>query len=438
MALKTALEAGAQKARISFNKSSMDLVTTLDGEIDNITSCLDRLMDITLFVDGKFGSFSTNRLSENALKNFIIRAVDTVRILAPDSARDLPDRERQIQGNLNGNELALYDSNYEKLNTSRRRKLALNAAIWPLKGKGWKLISEEGEYSDSLDYSYVIDSGGLEALHSETRFSYEAEVTVEDSKGCKYSGYWWDSAPFLAELKFEGIGEKALEMALGRIGAKSVKSGKYNLVVDSEVSSKLFSPVLASLSGYSIQQSNSFLMDSVGKKVFSEGLSVIDCPHIKGQNGSRLFDSEGVATREHAIIQNGVVKEFFLNTYTANKLCLSPTQEEAIRPKLMPYVKGVELSQALNKEELMRLCGSGILVNYFNGGNSNTATGDFSYGIEGFLFEDGKIVKPVSGMLVTGNFLTLWSNLLAAGGDARPCREKLIPSLAFKDVDFSG
>mgnify|MGYP000002517437 FL=1 len=85
----------------------------------------------------------------------------------------------------------------------------------------------------------------------------------------------------------------------------------------------------------------------------------------------------------------------------------------------------------------MRIVGEGILVTGFNGGNSNSATGDFSFGVEGFLFKDGKIVHPVREMLITGNLLTLWNNLLAAGNDARFCKSKLIPTLAFGNVDFS-
>ena len=92
----------------------------------------------------------------------------------------------------------------------------------------------------------------------------------------------------------------------------------------------------------------------------------------------------------------------------------------------------------MSRQDLMDLCGSGILVTDFNGGNSNTATGDFSYGIEGFLFENGKIVKPVSEMLVTGNFKQLWQGLLGIADDARSCMSKLIPTLAFSNVDFNG
>ena len=85
----------------------------------------------------------------------------------------------------------------------------------------------------------------------------------------------------------------------------------------------------------------------------------------------------------------------------------------------------------------MKMVGEGILVTGFNGGNSNSATGDFSFGVEGFLFKDGKIVHPVREMLITGNLITLWNNLMAAGDDARPCKSKLIPTLAFGKVYFS-
>ena len=89
-----------------------------------------------------------------------IRAVDTVACWPP-TMQETSRPRRQIQGSLNGRELGLYDNYYEKICADERRDLALNAAVWPSKGKAWKLISEEGEYSDSLDFSYVIDSGGL-------------------------------------------------------------------------------------------------------------------------------------------------------------------------------------------------------------------------------------------------------------------------------------
>ena len=126
-----------------------------------------------------------------------------------------------------------------------------------------------------------------------------------------------------------------------------------------------------------------------------------------------------------------MVKTYFLNTYIAAKMQANPTIEDATRVKLLP------VGGSKTREQLMDQVGDGILVTGFNGGNSNPATGNFSYGIEGFLFRNGHPVHPVREMLITGNFLRLWGNLIATADDARPCLSKLIPTLAFRDVDVS-
>lgn len=192
------------------------------------------------------------------------------------------------------------------------------------------------------------------------------------------------------------------------------------------------SPLLGALNGYSIQQHNSFLDGSLGQQKLPEGLSIIDMPHILGQSGSRLFDSEGVATRQAPIVERGVIRQYALNTYMAGKMGLAPTIEDFSRPKVLPWPQA-----GMSREDVIRMCGDGVLVTGFNGGNSNPVTGDFSYAIEGFAFKDGCLVHPIREMVLTGNFLTAWSRLLACGDDARPCMGKLIPTLAFAEMDIS-
>ena len=131
------------------------------------------------------------------------------------------------------------------------------------------------------------------------------------------------------------------------------------------------------------------------------------------------------------IIEKGVVKTYFLNTYISRKMGLEPTVEDATRVKVLPT------GGCKTQEDVLEKVKDGILVTGFNGGNSNPATGNFSYGIEGFLIKGGKKVHPVREMLITGNFLDLWNKLLVAAEDARPCLSKLIPTLAFADIDFS-
>lgn len=425
--LDMARQAGAEKARATLCRSEEDLVATLNGEVDRVTHCVDSSLSFALFADGRFGSFSTNKLDQASLRDFLESSVKTVRTISKDECRDLPDPRRCCSKAITGDELGLTDCRRESMTPEERIRMALDASVYR---DG--ILSEEGEYSDSIYKTVVMDTDGVLCLHSETSFDYGVEITIEED-GEKYSGYWWDSASHLDALDARSCGEKALARSRAQVGSDAVPGGRYNMVVDSEVASKMVSPVLRALNAFSIQQNNSFLVDSLGKRPFPEGLTIMDLPHIKGQTCSKLFDSEGVATAETPIIRSGEVCEYFVNTYMSRKLGIAPTVEEATRPKVLPWPES-----GLGRSEILKICGNGILVTDFNGGNSNPVTGDFSYGIEGFLFENGKVSRPVSGMLVTGNFLSLWKKLIAAGDDARDCMSKLIPTLAFADVDFRG
>lgn len=425
--LAYAQEQGAQKVRITLSKTLMNLIGLLNGEVDKTAHALDRSLQIQLFVDGRFGSFSSNRLEEKGLEEFIREAIGTVKMLEADTCRNLPAPERLAKDALTGRELDLYDDTYDSLSAEQRREMALQSTAWPQPG----LISEEGEYSDSVFDSLTLDSQGLYARHTETSFEIGYESTVEDAEGNHLSSYWWDAAPRLKDLKLDGCAQKAFRRATAQIGPQSIPSGKYNLIVDSECASKLLTPVLNALGGHCLQQKNSFLVGSLGRQVFPECLTILDAPRTKGDTGCRLFDSEGVATKEMPVIEKGVVKTYFLNTYISAKMGLEPTIEDITRAKVLP------VGNCKTQEDVLQKMQDGILVTGFNGGNSNPATGNFSYGIEGFFIRNGKIVHPVREMLITGNFLTLWNSLAVAAQDARPCLSKLIPTLAFRNVDFS-
>ena len=432
--MEFALENGAQKVRVTLNKSLMELFGMLNGELDKVTHALDRSLQVSLFVDGRFGSFSSNRLEEEGLKAFLLGAIDTVRTLEPDAARDLPDPSRTVNDALTGKELDLYDPAYEGLTSERRREMAVGTSLWSRKAeleKGFTLISEEGEYSDSLFDSVVMDSNGLFARHTETSFEIGYEVTVEDPEGNRYASYWWDASPRLDAVlpSLASCSETAVRRAAAQIGPEDHPGGKCNIVVDSECASKFLTPVLSALGGYAVQQKNSFLLDKVGERVFPECLTVLDCPRNQGESGARLYDSEGVATQEFPIIDKGVVTRYFVNTYIAGKTGMAPTIEDATRPKVVPF------GGCKTREDLLRKVGSGILITGFNGGNSNPSTGNFSYGIEGFAFENGRLTHPVREMLVTGNFIDLWNHIIATADDARLCMSKIIPTLAFSNID---
>lgn len=433
---------GADSARVNLNKSSIDGCNMLNGELDKVTHAADRSVYLYLYVDGKYGTFSTNMLEKDKLEDFILKAIDMVKMLGEDACRKLPDPSRTEKNAKTGRELNLYDEAIEHTDSDSRLAKAEAMSIW--KGfnatKEYSLISEECEYSESYDDSITIDSQGFEGRHTESTFSFFAEVTIQDKEGNRYSGYWWDTSFRNSDADPSACSRKALERAVAQIGPQPRRSGHTRMVVDSSVASRLVAPVLNALNGSALQQKMSFLDGTLGQKVFSEGMTLMDLPRTAGRNGSRMYDSEGVSTKDAPVIKDGVVCQYFINTYNAAKMGIEPTVEDASRPCLMPYMKGKELAAeeiSVSLKDILQYCKNGILVTGFNGGNTNPVTGDFSFGIEGFAFSKGKITHPVREMLITGNLKDLWNSLIAAGTDARPSSRWQIPTIAFENVSFS-
>lgn len=299
------------------------------------------------------------------------------------------------------------------------------------------IVSEECEYSDSIDDNYTIDSNGFEGRHIETSFACCSEITIEDDNNDKYTGYWWDASTSFGRLQTDGCSRKALEKAAAQIAPRKRRGGKFNMIVDRSVSSRLIAPVISALNASAIQQDMSFLKGCLGRQVFSEKLELYDRATSFGKPGSRLYDTEGVATCDRRIIGAGVVEEYFTNTYMAAKTGMKPTVEGISRPVLTSSDNLQNRIKKITLHDLMRRCRNGILVTGFNGGNCNPVTGDFSYGIEGFAFKDGKISHPVKEMVITGTMTDLWCNFMGAADDARECTRWQIPGIAFRNVRFN-
>lgn len=599
--VQMALDAGASAVMVSLDKAKTEIYALLDGEIDNIRQTGDRSLTFNIYADGKYGTFSTNRFEEESLRDFLCKAVETVRMLVADPFRGLPDKKDLATDAVNGDEMGLCWYGYDSVSRDEKLEMARRVSVFgefsvPSSDRNWRVVSEEVEYNNTLSDTYLTSSDGCRCRQTETSFEVSSQVTVEDNDGNKYTGLWWDYDVSPEKVLSSECGRKAVEMAVMQIAPVNADKGKYTMVVSRLVSGRLLQPVLNALSSLSVYQKSSFLVDALGKQVFSKGLNVMDMPLEKGKSGAILFETDGRACRNREIISDGVVKENFTSIYMSRKLGIPPTSSCPNRPVLQPFVseellggergdghcdvsgagfdgsglggdcgevsgagrgavsggergvergavnggerggelgemsgsglcgdcgevsgdvfgavsggrgvergevsgsglggdcgdvsagergavsgdgRGVELGAvnggergvelgvvngggrgaelgAVNgaerglkadpfvneiaERDILDLCGSGILVTDFNGGNCNSATGDFSYGVSGFLFENGKITSPIDSMLITGNMTDLWSNLLAAGSDPIPGMSRQVPTLAFRDVTFN-
>lgn len=431
-ALQTALDCGASQASALYDRAEMSETKARGGEIDSVFSSRSASLCIQLFVEGRFGSFTTNRLSDDDLVRFIRTAASDVRFLAPDPYRRLPDPSLCFMGPVP--DLGQYDPSFGSTDSDSRRKTALDCAL-EVFGES-DLVSVETEYDDEDDVMTLADTNGFLKTVRTTRFTLSAECSVTGEGDIKPEGFRYDGAMFLKDLDVNGISSEALRRARAKRGASKLPSGKYTALIENTCSSKLVAPVAAALQGGALYRKNSFLEGKYGEKVFSENFTLVDDPLTPGFYGSSPFDCEGVATRRRTVIDCGVVRDFFLDTYYAAKIGMPQTVSSPSVLRIGSF--GLPQGAAGDIDSMLSAAGCGILVTGFNGGNCDGTTGEFSYGVEGFFFEDGKIMHPVSGMNITGNLLSLWSGLTAAGSDARRCSKWQIPSLTFDQVDFNG
>ena len=426
-AMEFALKNGCQSSRVTLYNGSSSSFEIRDMKIDRLQQASENSMVIHLFVDGRYGSYSTNRLDKKELEKFIKDGIVATRFLAEDTARTLPDASLYYKGG--SPDLQLIDPKFDSVQPDDKVALAMSICD-EIMGKDNRIISANSSYSDEKDFKYMIASNGFEGEASGSSFSLSASLSIKGEGDARPESYWFDSALYYDTLIKDGIGTKAIERVLRKLGQKKIASGKYQMVVDNMNSSRLLSPVIDAMYGSSIQQKNSFLLDKIDQKVLGDKMTLTDEPHLPKSPGARYFDGEGIATRRMPVFDKGVLKTYFIDTYSANKMGIKSTISS-------PSIFTMEMG---NKDTDALIAGvdKGILVTGFNGGNSNSTTGDFSYGVEGFLIENGKLTQPISEMNATGNMLTLWSNLNEVGNDPRSFSSWRIPSLLFDEVDFSG
>lgn len=433
-ALELIKKYGAQQARVSLNIGSQSSFAYLDNELDKLQNSNDRSLYLQIFVDGRYGAYSTNRLEIKELELFIKEIISITKLLSQDQYRSLPPTHLYYKGK--DKDLGQFDPYILNMDPLLKKEIAYNTQS-EIYSKNKKILSVSSEFSEYLDYQYMIDTNGFEGDSLQSNFTISAECSVKGRGNSRPEGWWYESAMIYNTLVKENIGKIALERALGKLGAKKVKSAKMNMIVDRSCSSRLISPIFSALNGGNIQQKNSFLIDKLGEKVFPNILTITDTPLEFGMQGARYFDGEGIATKERNIIENGIVNTYFINTYNANKLNCPATIESISVPNITSNNIPMEYSN-FSATDMITILEKGIYVTGFNGGNCNIGTGDFSYGIEGFYFEGGQILFPIKELNISGNIVSLWNELAFAGNDARKCARWQIPSLSFFNVNFTG
>ncbi|MDR2886742.1 MAG: TldD/PmbA family protein [Bacteroidales bacterium] len=426
LVMRHAIKCGADEVAVTIGESSRSDIEIREQKIDRLLESISSGLALTLYVKKKYSSHTTNHLKKAELLKFVERAVAATGYLAEDEFRYLPAPERYYRGG--GEDLKLMDETIALLEPDVKIDLA-RLAESEIYGTDERIVSITSNYVDGISSEVLVTSNGFSG---ETKGSYAgitASVSVKGGTG-RPQDYWAEYSTHFDGLVKTGIGRKALDRTLQKLNPRKIASGKYPMLVDNMAAGSIVTPFITALYGSAIYQKSSFLAGCAGTRVASEKLSITDSPLIPKDFGSRHFDAEGINAVMRQIVEDGVLKNYFIGTYYGRKLNIEPT---TINPSNLVFKTGNS-----DLESIIKSITKGVLVTGFNGGNCNGSTGDFSYGIEGFLILNGAIAHPVNEMNISGNMKEFWNTLVETGSDPYMFGGNHTPSMLFDNTGFSG
>ncbi|MEL6349028.1 MAG: metallopeptidase TldD-related protein, partial [Myxococcota bacterium] len=348
----------------------------------------------------------------------------------PDARRRLPPREEMGAADVRA--LDLDDMGWPPDSAAERR-----AKVAALEARCREVAADAPVRSLSVNWwdgridSGMVTSNGFSSRWQRTSMGYGGSITLEEPGGRLPEGYQYCAARHSEDLmSFDDVATALLEQGTRRMKSTAAPSGRYAMLLDKQVVGQLMRVLIGPLGGTAVYEGRSCLKDKLGARIAPEGFSIIDDPLIPRALGSRPYTGDGFPSMQRAVLEDGVLRTFFISLYNARRLGVAPTTGGASNLVIAPGDQ--------SPEALMKAAGRVIRVEGFLGGNTSEITGDFSFGVNGTLFENGEPVQAVSEMNISGNLFELMERWQAAADDVWTYSAWRSPSLLFDDIQFSG
>ncbi|MCB9707021.1 MAG: TldD/PmbA family protein [Myxococcales bacterium] len=426
-AVEIATKAGANDAWASVSRDRSVSHGFRDGKLEKVSESTSRGLGISIYVDGRYSSHSTTDLRADRLRSFIEEAVALTKALQPDPFRKIPEPEL-FEGRPT---LDLQRLDPALAGVTAEKRLEWCGELDEHAHGDERVISAESGVFSGESAGASVSSNGFSGEWEGGYIGMSASATVREDADKRPEGSYFVYDRFVDGLPKAGaVADEALARALARLGSTKGPTGKATMVVDAQAAVSLLARLMGPASAASIQQGRSFWAGKLGERLFGEKLTITDDPLIPRGLASRHFDGEGISAKAMPLIDRGVIRNYYVDTYYGRKLGMAPTSGS-------PSNRVVSLGKR-SLAELLKAAGKGIYVTSWLGGNADPTTGDFSLGLRGHLIEKGKIGAPVGEMNVTGNLAELFGHLTMLGNDPYPYSSIRAPSLVFEGVNFSG
>src|SRR5450759_209863 len=421
--LDYAKQRGASAASADVSVGFGQSVTVRPGEVETIEYNRDKGLSVTVYLGQQRGNASTSDFSPQAVRDTVDAALSIARYTAKDDCSGLPDEDMLAR---DCPDMDLYhpwdlpvDAAIEL--AKQCEQAALDADKRISNSEGATVNLHEAQFITANSLGFI---GGFPT----SRHSLSCAVIAGEDDAMERD-YWYAVARDAKDMMdAQQVGRIAAERTVRRLNARQIDTMQVPVLFEAPIASGLLGSFVGAVSGGSLYRKSSFLLDQMDQQIFAPHINISDVPDIRKGLASSPFDDEGVRTQRRVIVENGVLRGYFLGSYSARKLGMRTTGNAGGSHNLILQ------SGELDFAGLLKQMGRGLLVTELLGQGVNAVTGDYSRGAAGFWVEHGEIQYPVQEITIAGNLKDMFRNIVAVGNDvlvqgSRQCGSILVEGM---------
>jgi PmbA protein len=390
------------------------------GEPELVEEAGTRSAGLRVIQDRRVASTSTSDLTERGIDRFVSDAIDLVGLsqedpfAGPADPKLLCDPKQQP-------DLDLYDPAGGAVDAGRAIAMAREGEAAAL-GFDPRITNSEGAtFGRNAGGVAIVLSSGFRATYKGSYQSLYVVPVAADEGGKNRRGYHYSAKRHLADLDPPvEVGREAARRTLRKLGARTVATCEVPVVFDPDAARSILGMLAGCVMGGSIWRKSSYLVGREGTRVASDLVSVVDDPLLPRGPGSRPFDGEGLASRRNLVVENGILRTYLCDSYSARKLSRESTASASRGSGASVGASTTNFILQAGKDShdaIVKGTPRGLYVTEMMGFGFNAVTGDFSRGAAGFWIENGELTFPVSEVTISLNVDELWQRIDAVGDD---------------------
>ena len=396
--LELAKKIGATSSSVKVGNSISESVSFRNKLLDESNRSDSLAISIETYINNKKSSISSSNLLDENLKILVEKCVETTKITPKDEFNSLPDKDLLAS---NIKDLNLYDESH--LENDKKidylKELEESASI------DKKIINTESGFTENRSNFILANSDGFCNGYKSSSFTASCVAVAKDEHSMERD-YEFTSRCHLNDIiNPKNLGSTAAKKTIKKLSPKKIGSDKISIIFDKRIAKGLLSSFASAISASAIARGTSFLKDKINHQIFSEKINISDKPDLVKGVGSQCFDSEGVKSDPLVLVDNGYLRNYFVDTYNGKKLNLKSNGRNGGSTNL--YFENGKISF----EELLKINTRSLYITETIGHGTNLVTGDYSVGATGFLVENGEFKYPVNEITIAGNFNEMFKNI---------------------------